>query len=130
MRGNPVTFKTIVAAVEHINSRAETTMLRNLSGTRCVEIAAAGKFGTELYCEDLNLSLKGPGIHYQVFDVKEYSAEIPSLETDELQNVLDLYSAFGVQFSFVQRFILRPIYAQRSAKVCSSRGGCHGVCER
>ena len=52
------------------------------------------KFSTPIYCEDRRVSLPSAGVRFPAGDVREFEAQIPDFTSDQLQQLLDVWSAF------------------------------------
>ena len=86
---NAITYEHVIQAVGAISDRAEVSMLKQYAHViKSFESADLGdKFSTELYCDDVRLSLPSPGVRFPAVDVREFEAQIPYFTSDQLQHL-------------------------------------------
>ena len=91
-----ITYEHVIQAVGAISDRAEVSMMKHYADViKEFESAVLGnQFSTELYCDDIRLSLSAPGRRFRAVDVGAFEKVIPSFSSDELQHLLDVCSAF------------------------------------
>ena len=74
LNGNAITYEHVIQAVGAMSDRAEVPMMKHYADViKKFESAVLGnKFSTELYCDDIRLSLSSPVRRFSAVDVSAF----------------------------------------------------------